>query len=718
MVELKEKVLELLDYREKKMTIDQMAKTLEVNPEEIVPVINELECEGKVFRNKKNEFLMWNNGLGRIYGTIDITASGLGILKEESGQITFVKRDFLNGSLSGDKVIVKDLKMVRDKQEGKVEKVLMRSRNRVLCEVISLDGKKELKPINDNPNLRIIVPNNGHNYLEGERYLVEVGLEKNKDKYLGKIIKRVCHKDDPNADIITIAAIHGFSVDFPEEVKEEVKSIPRDISEEDLSNRVDLRDKIIFTIDGEDTKDIDDAISLEILPNGHYKLGVHIADVSHYVKEGTALYEEALRRGTSVYMLDSVIPMLPRELSNGICSLNPNEDRLAKTCEIEIDAKGNVVGSRIFDSVIRSRKKMSYSAVNKILNGEEIPEGYESYADILKEMDYLSVTLESKKEIRGAVEFERPEIKIKTDDHGKLTEIKVNERGPGEMLIENFMLMANEQVANKFSRLPFIYRVHETPDSNKLLKIIDSICRVNQTIMKPQGSVTLSKNIQKFLASMRDLQEYPAFSNMVLRGMNKARYSEDNMGHFGLALRNYTHFTSPIRRFPDLLVHQLIGHYQKKDYSSKELEALEDRIEKIAISTSVSEREAQKAEFDANDMKIAEYMQDHIGEEYEGTVININQRGMRILLDNLVEGLVHISDIEPKTFYDYDHRHCALVSPDNEFHLGDRILARVKNADRDRKRVDFVALGHAKRQKPEKVKTKQFSSGQNKNFGV
>ena len=719
MEELEGRLIDYLSLQIGNVTIDEIAKELdlEVDNPIINTVIHNLEAKGQIFRNKKNQILLWHNGLGRIFGSIRITSRGAGILREDDGKITFIHRDFLNGALPGDKVIIKDLKMVKGRQEGKVERIVERKKNEVLCEVTNYAGRKTLKPLSDNKELKVKVNNEDlKRYVDGDRILVQIGLEKENDVYLGEIIKKICHKDDPNNDLMTIAAIHGFEFDFPFEVKEEVKSIPSDISNEDLSDRVDLRDKMIFTIDGEDTKDIDDAISLEILPNGNYKLGVHIADVSHYVKPGTHLFEEALKRGTSVYMLDTVIPMLPRELSNGICSLNPEEDRLAKSCEMEIDKHGNILNSKIFDSVIRSRKKMSYTAVNEILEKGNVPEGYEEYVDVLKEMNYLSRQMNSKRLAKGSIEFDRPEMKIKTDYKGRVSEILTLWQRSGEQLIENFMLAANESVAKSVPKngLPFIYRVHDLPNRVKLSRIIETILHANKQIEKPSGDLNNSRTIQNFLYSIKDTRAYPAYSNMILRGLSKAEYSENNIGHFGLAMRDYTHFTSPIRRFPDLLVHHLINLYQKGNVKGIDLKELKQKIGEMAFLSSESEREAQHAEFDANDMKCAEYMANYVGDEFEGIITEITPRGMRLTLDNLVEGVINMGDIEPKAFYQFDRSRNCLVGPECEYHLGDRVDARVKSSTKEHKRINFTVLGHTKYKKTEEnEKTKVLTPRQN-----
>jgi len=732
---LQEQLLNYFNEQKRNITIEELSELFEKDYEndDILTAIVMLEKQGKIFRNKKNQFQIWNNGIGRLYGTIHITSKGAGILKAEDGNITFIHRDFLNGALNGDKAIVKEIKMVKDRQEGKVEKIIDRSQHNVVCEVTTFAGVRCLKPLIENEDLKIKVDQQElKKYFEGDLLLLNIDIERQDEYFIGDIVKKICHKDDPKSDIITIAATHGFDFDFPDEVKEEVKNISQDISGEDITDRVDLRDKMIFTIDGEDTKDIDDAISIEILPNGNYKLGVHIADVSHYVKPGTAIFKEALKRGTSVYMLNTVIPMLPRELSNGICSLNPDEDRLAKTCEMEIDRNGNVINSRVFDSVIRSKKKMSYTAVNKILEEGVIPEGYEKYADKIKEMHELSSAMEEKKKLRGAIEFDKAEIKIMTDYKGRVYDIKKLTQKSGEKLIENFMLAANESVSKLISQrgLPCIYRIHDYPAEFKIDKIMETICLNEEVLTKPTCNFSSSKVIQGFLDSIKDKDGYLAYANMMLRGMSKATYSSSNIGHHGLALKYYSHFTSPIRRFPDLLLHTLINLYKTDEYKNMDLQELQKEIEEMALQSSEREREAQRAEFDANDMKGAEFLGDHIGEEFQGVITDITDRGMTVILDNLIEGHINIADIEPKQFFKFYKNRKMLASEEEMYCLGDRINIVLKTANKKQRRINFIATGNTKirsdeenpeknkEKNQEKVKTKENRYGQKRKFSV
>lgn len=728
MERLEQELIDFLNEVVRTVSLDQLNQEFgnEHEKDDILTAIANLERKGKIFRNKRNDFQIWHNGLGRIFGTIRLTAKGSGILKEESGNITFIHKDFLNGALSGDKVIVKDLKMVkprgkdRERQEGKVERIVDRTQNTILCEIVNNNGIKTYKPLAENPDLKVKLDKETiKEFYDGDLVLVSISLERENEFFPGKIIRRVCHKDDPNSDILGIAASHGFDHEFPDEVKEEVKNIPKDIKNEDLSSREDKRKKIVVTIDGDDTKDIDDAISLEILPNGNRLLSVHIADVSHYVKPGTAIFREALKRGTSVYMLNSVIPMLPRELSNGICSLNPNEDRLAKTCEMEIDKDGNIVKSRIVNSVICSKKKMTYTAVNDIIENGKVPEGYEEYTDLIKEMHHLSEQMGIHRKSKGVVEFNKPEMKFKVDLKGRPKEIKVLRQRSAERLIENFMLAANETVATTIARrkLPFIYRIHDLPNVDKLNDLAETISTNIADMKKPSAPFSSSKVVQKYLERLSQHQEYHGYADLILRCMSKAEYSAENIGHFGLAMRNYTHFTSPIRRFPDLLVHHLLNLYEKENIDDIDLGELKENISMMAMISSERERAAQKAEYDANDMKTAEYMEQHIGDEFSGIVTDISDKGMEVKLDNLIEGFIAIKDIEPKSFFKFYRSKKMLASDSDSYKLGDEITVRVKNANKRTKAITFIATGHVKDKKTqeneEKTKTKILNSRQN-----
>ena len=477
--------------------------------------------------------------------------------------------------------------------------------------------------------------------------------------------------------------------------KEELNNIPEEVLESELTGRTDLTSKMIFTIDGADTKDIDDAISLEIKDN-IYTLGVHIADVSHYVLENTALGDEAYSRGTSSYLADTVIPMLPHKLSNGICSLNEGVIRLTMSCVMDINQNGDIINYDIFPSFIKSRKKMTYDNVNEILENNKIPKGYEEYAETLKKMHELATILRKKKVSRGYIEFDIPEAKIIQDENGKAIDIKKRVQRSGEALIEDFMIAANETVATHISNmeLPFIYRVHDLPNNDKIEDFLNLVKALGYNIKTNVKEIT-PKTMQKLLEKLKDKKEFYILSTLLLRSMKKAVYSKTNIGHFGLASKNYTHFTSPIRRFPDLTVHRLLKKYLiEKDYSISTINYLENSLVEIADHSSERELASTNAERDVNDMKMAEYMESHIGEEYDGIISSVTSFGFFVELPNLVEGLVHISTIKGD-YYEYVPELLSLIgkSTKKTYRIGDKIKVKVINASKETAQIDFEIVG-------------------------
>ena len=477
--------------------------------------------------------------------------------------------------------------------------------------------------------------------------------------YQGNVLRVIGHKNDPGVDILSIVYKYGINDKFPDEVLEELKDIPDSVLQDDYKNRRDLRNEVIFTIDGKDTKDIDDAISIK-KKGDNYILGVHIADVSYYVKEGSKLYEEAYNRATSIYLVDRVIPMLPHKLSNGICSLNPNVDRLAISCVMEINNKGKVVSHEIFESVINSKKQMNYDSVNKILKENVVEDGYEEFVDDLKLMNELAHILRKEKINRGYLEFDSPEPKIIVDDKSKPIEIIPRVQDEAENLIEDFMIVANETVASHifYMKLPFIYRIHEIPEEEKIKEFLEMISMLGYNV-KGNRHFENSKSLQMILEQLKDKSEFPIFSSMLLRCMKKAIYKEENLGHYGLGSKCYTHFTSPIRRFPDTTVHNLLRKYIFNEPDDKELNKLIDywnyNLPSLCEHVSERERNSIDCERDVESMKMAEYMESHIGEKYDGIIDSIMNFGMFIQLSNLVEGLVHISEIKGD-YYIFDEK--------------------------------------------------------------
>ena len=530
--------------------------------------------------------------------------------------------------------------------------------------------------------------------VDGHKIQVSIVKEMGKYKYLGEVVKIIGHKNDPGVDILSIIYDHGINDVFTDEVMEEVNELPSEVLDSDRKGRKDLTDMTIFTIDGDDTKDIDDAISIS-KKGENYILGVHIADVSYYVKEGTALYKEAYSRGTSVYLVDRVVPMLPHKLSNGICSLNPNVDRLAISCIMEITPNGKIVSHDIFESIIRSRIQMTYKKVNKILNDEETPEGYEPFKDDLKLMWELAKILRKEKLARGYLDFDVDEPKILVDENCKPYDVVLRERGKGENMIEDFMIAANETVAEHvfYMGLPFVYRVHEVPDNEKVEEFLNSISMLGYHIVGDRNFV-YPKSMKKILDQLRDKEGFEILSTLLLRCMKKAVYKPENLGHYGLASKCYTHFTSPIRRFPDTTVHNLLRKYIFNEPNDKELNRLieywKENLPALCDHASEKERDSIDCERDVESMKMAEYMESHIGEEYDGTISSVMNFGLFVQLDNMIEGLVHISEIKGD-YYTFDETTHTLrgEKKGKMYKLGQKVRVVVTNASKENSTIDF-----------------------------
>ena len=626
-------------------------------------------------------------------GVFSANSKGYGFVKVDGEEEDYyISKDNVNGAVDKDEVTIYVLD--ENKKEAAIKHVNERNLKDLLVgEFCIKDGKNLIDLEDDKLNIVIEIDDDKtKNAVSGHKVIVKL-LENtmNTNYYKGEVIKIIGHKDDPGVDILTIAAKYEVYDMFPETVDKELESIPSEVSEEEFAGRRDLRKQMIFTIDGDDTKDIDDAISLRAA-NGNYELGVHIADVSYYVKEGSSLYEEAYTRGTSNYLADKVIPMLPHQLSNGICSLNPNVDRLAISCVMEIDKEGNIVSSDIFESVIRSRKQMTYKNVNKIIEKNEIPEGYEEFAGILKKMHELAKILRKHKTGNGYIDFDTDEPKIIVDDSGKAIDIQKRERGEGEKLIEDFMIAANEAVAETVFHmdLPFIYRVHGAPDEEKIGSFLNFLSVLGYKVNANLNKLT-SKTVQDILKQVKDKDEYPILSSMLLRSMQKAVYDVTNIGHFGLGSKCYTHFTSPIRRFPDLNVHRLLRTYLfNHKIDNETIKYFNTTLPNITKQSSERERAAVDCERDVTDMKMAEYMMDHIGEEYKGVISSVTNYGMYVELDNMVEGLVRIEDI-PGDYYIYQEAGFCLIgkSSKKRYMLGQKVDIIVDSVFKDKGEINF-----------------------------
>ena len=512
------------------------------------------------------------------------------------------------------------------------------------------------------------------------------------DYFIGQVRDIVGHQGDVGIDVLEVLESMDIVSDFPDDVLAEANAVPNAPTNKDLIGRVDLRQEVTFTIDGADAKDLDDAVHIKLLDNGHFELGVHIADVSYYVTEGSALNREAVARGTSVYVTDRVVPMLPERLSNGICSLNPNVDRLTQSCLMEIDRKGRVVNHQICQSVINTTFRMTYSDVNAILGGvDELAEKYQPIVESIHHMADLHAILEKMRVRRGALNFDTNEAKIIINDKGMPVDIVLRQRGVAERMIESFMLAANETVAEHFSKrkLPFIYRIHEEPKAEKLQKFLDYASIFGIHIHGTANKIT-QQALQEFMVKVENKPGADVLNMMLLRSMQQARYSEHNHGHYGLAAEYYTHFTSPIRRYPDLLVHRMIREYTQ--VTDEKIEHFRQVIPELATSSSTLERRAIDAERVVEAMKKAEYMEEYVGEEFEGVVSSVVKFGLFIELPNTIEGLIHITTLPE--FYNYNERTMTLQGEKSGkvFRVGQPIKIKLVRADKETGDIDFEYL--------------------------
>ena len=697
---MREDILEVLGKSDGALSIYDIQDKLSLNTVDQVKELSEelrkLEEDVLIYHSNKNKYMLLEKSQLR-KGLMRVNKKGFGFVEVENmDDDIFVSSDNMNGAIHDDIVLVEiTSKMHLDRLEGRILKVLKRQVTRYIGEINFVKNKGIIKLDDQKVKIEIEVKKeDSMNAVDGHKVVVELGKRINNHKYYGKVVEIIGHKNDPGVDILSIVYKYSINTEFPDDVKEEVAKMPMEVSKEELEGRIDLRDEEIFTIDGDDTKDIDDAISIKLLPNGHYKLGVHFDDVSYYVKEGSPLDDEAMERGTSVYLVDRVIPMLPHELSNGICSLNPNVDRLAISCVMEFDSNGKQLDYSIFPSVIKSRIQMTYKKVNSILEKNEIPEGYEPFVKSLRIMHDLAKILRKAKEARGYIDFEVDEAKILVDENCVPTEIVKRDRGTGELLIEDFMIAANECVATHiyFMNLPFIYRVHESPKEEKIRSYLSFIGTLGYQI---PGDVKdfKPKTMQKLIKFLEDKPEFKILSSLLLRSMQKAVYKPENLGHYGLASKCYTHFTSPIRRYPDTTVHRLLRTYLfNKNLSQNTLRHWEDKLVYVAEHSSSRERASVDCEREVEDMKMAEYMEKHIGEEYEGMISSVTNFGMFVELDNLIEGLVPIRDM--KDFFHYDEERMTLTGERShvKYTIGERVIVKVVRASKEDKTIDFEVV--------------------------
>lgn len=664
--------------------------------EELKTVLNLLLSEGKISVSKKGKF-----GKPEVFALVGIFSGhprGFGFVTIEGREEdVFIPADGTNGALHGDRVqIVIDQEGKSRRAEGTVVKILTHANETLVGTYEKAKGYGFVIPDNQKIGKDIFIPQGcDKGAVTGHKVMVKIkdfGGKKGK-KPEGTITEILGHINDPGVDILSIVRAYGLPEEFPKAVMEGLKNVPDEVERGEMAGRKDLRSLMTVTIDGEEAKDLDDAISIERAGDG-YRLGVHIADVSHYVKEYTALDEEALKRGTSVYLTDRVIPMLPHRLSNGICSLNEGEDRLTLSCLMDIDSQGNVVGHEIAETIIQSDRRMTYTAVNAIVTDHdpEITAQYAEYADMFLLMKELADILRKNHHARGSIDFDFPESKIVLDEKGKPIEIKPYERNAATRIIEDFMLLANETVAEDYfwQEIPFLYRTHEKPDEDRMKRLGTFINNFGYILRMPNGQV-YPKEIQKLLDKVEGTPEEMLISRLTLRSMKQAKYTTVNTGHFGLSARYYTHFTSPIRRYPDLQIHRIIKESLHGGLTGKRVSHYERILPQVAVQTSALERRADEAERETDKLKKVQFMEPFIGQEFEGVISGVTAWGFYVELPNTVEGLVHISELRDDYYVFVEERYeLSGEMTGKTYKLGQTIRVQMTGCDRFAKTIDFI----------------------------
>ena len=705
MEEQEQKVLNLIKDKEyAPMKAKEIAIVMGVPKNEyndLLRILGNLEMKMKIQKNRKNQY----KPVEEIYydGLYRKNQKGFGFVKleDQEDEIYIAKENSLR-ALNGDRVLIKIIeeKNKLKKAEGKIVKILKHEKDTIV-------GRFEF-----NRNFGFVVPDdknfgtdifiskkNFGKARNNHKVLVKILKYPEKGKKAeGKIIEVLGNVNEAGVDMLSLIKEYKLPSTFPEQVVEEAIKCGNKISEKDLTNRRDLRKDIIFTIDGDDAKDLDDAIKVSKLENGNYRLDVHIADVSNYVKENTLLDQEALLRGTSIYMLGRVIPMLPRELSNGICSLNAGEDRLTLSCSMEINKNGEVISSDIYKAVINVTERMSYKNVQKILDNsdKEVVQKYNKYINEFKVMKELAQILKNRRLEKGYLNLDIPESKIELDIDGRVTNISKYETSFANEIIEQFMLSANETIAVKFFWLnaPFIYRIHEKPDYEKVQELNKFLFNFGLKIKANKENI-YPKEFSKILEEVKGKEEEKVISNLILRTLKVAKYDEKNEGHFGIASKYYCHFTSPIRRYPDLFIHRIISAYLENNYDmdDKFVENYMKKAEERAKQSSEREKIATKVERESEDIKKAEYMESRIGQKYSGIISSVTSFGIFVELENTVEGLIRFEDLGDEYFiYDEDRKRLIGEKTNITYKIGDKINIRVKDANKLLRTIDFEKI--------------------------
>lgn len=702
---IKEKIVEFMrELAYNPMLEEELANALELDKKEkkaFSNLLEEMESEGLIIKTRKKRYGVPER-MGLIVGRLQGNAKGFGFIISDNEEVedVFIPANLMQGAMHNDRVIarINHTNNQTKKSEGEIIRILHRANKEVVGTYEDSRNFGFVIPDDKRISVDIYIPKNeGKKLKDGYKVVCEITrwpeARRNPE---GTIIEVLGHKDDNATNIAAIMRKFKLEAEFPHEVEAEVKSIPEEVPEDEIARRRDLRNLRMVTIDGADAKDLDDAVSIEKLPNGMFRLGVHIADVTHYVREGTELDKEALNRATSVYLVDRVIPMLPRKLSNGVCSLNPKVNRLTLSVFMEIDHKGKVHNHEVVESVIKTAERMIYEDVSDILEKDDpqLKEKYKDLVDDFKMMEELCYILRRRREDRGAIDFDFPEAKVILDEKAKPIEIKKYDRRIANRIIEEFMLVCNETVAENFYWLnvPFVYRVHEEPSVERIEEFNKFIHNFGYHLKGLNGEIH-PKVLQELLKKIEGKKEETVINTLMLRSLKKARYAGDNLGHFGLAAEYYCHFTSPIRRYPDLAIHRIMKAFLQEGADSSWLKKVSGLVGYIGEQSSIKERNADEAERETVDMKKAEYMAERIGEVYEGIISGVISFGMFVELDNTVEGLVRVSSLEDD-YYIFDSEHHTLTGERKRrvFRIGDVVKIKVSKVDVLQREIDFILV--------------------------
>jgi ribonuclease R len=703
----KEQVLEFMRldaYRP--LTLEELVEAFEIKGQDefqaFVRLLGEMEEAGEIVQTRTHRYGLPER-MNLVVGRLEMKARGYGfVIPNQPGQPdVYIPASEINGAMPGDKVMARiERSGAGPRLEGRIIRVLERVNDRVVGKFTRHRDHGFVTPTDKRfPQDIYIGPNDMMDAHDGYMVVVEITSYPTPTRGPeGRIVEVLGHPDAPGIDILTVVRKYRLPEEFPEEVLRAAEAIPLELSEKDYEGRRDLRNEVIVTIDGDDAKDLDDAVHVKRLENGNYLLGVHIADVGYYVKEGSVIDREAFKRGTSVYLVDRVIPMLPQRLSNIICSLNPHVDRLTMTCEMEFNPRGELVRHDIYPSVIRTTERMTYTNVRKILEDRD-PELMARYAELVPHFELmreLALILREKRMARGAIDFDFNEVKVYVDDLGHPTAVVPRRRSIAERIIEEFMLAANETIAEHFHWLnvPFLYRVHEEPDMERMLEFNEFIHNFGYHV-KGVGNRVHPKALQELLEKIEGTREENVISKLMLRSMKQARYSPECLGHFGLAADYYTHFTSPIRRYPDLVIHRIIREVLEGKLTEEREERLRAFVDEAAVQSSERERIADEAERECDQLKMVEYMMDHIGEEFDGIISGVTQFGLFVELENGIEGLIHVSYLTDD-YYALNDKQMALVGERTRrvFRLGDPVRVRVIGANKEELQIDFELVAH------------------------